>query len=347
MIFVVVGFLGLTGVWVFLVHWYRKPLVPDYQQKRVFITGTDTGIGRQLALELDSKGLTVYAGCLTEQGGKSLQSEASDRMCIILIDVTKPESIAKAKETVQKDLPPGQGLWGLVNNAGIVQSMLFGFSSIDDYRKVMEVNFFGVVNVTDAFAPLLKKSHGRIVNIISVFGRISAFAEPYACSKFALEPYTDGLRRWMRMYDIHVAAIEPGFIPTKLTSESFVEEDLEKCWSKIPTQLKLEYGTGFFKQVKKDFANFQNFNLGFQNTVSLVTNAITHALLAKHPKDRYIVGFDAFTYICGFVFFPDWLYDLSIRIVLPFYSSSKRTIHCEEQLANGYTLHKGSNPLLG
>lgn len=97
-------------------------------------------------------------------------------------------------DTYQGYLASFSDLWALVNNAGIARGMMFDFALMEDYREVLEVNFFGVLGVTEAFQPLIKKSRGRIINVISIMGRCTVAAGPYSSSKFALEGYSDGLR---------------------------------------------------------------------------------------------------------------------------------------------------------
>ena len=84
--------------------WQRKQFIHNYQEKPVFIIGTDTGFGRNLALALDKKGVKVYAGCYTEDGLQSLKEESSDRMKCVKIDVTDQKSLLAAKEFIEADL---------------------------------------------------------------------------------------------------------------------------------------------------------------------------------------------------------------------------------------------------
>ena len=194
LVFTISVFIGLY----LLINWlYRRPYIHGYSHKTVFITGTDSGFGFELSLNLDKKGVKVYAGCYTKEGAENLQRLASSRLKTINIDITNKESVIRARETIEIDLQiNGQQLWGLVNNAGILSGgFVFCLASLEDYRAMMEVNFFGTINVTKTFSPLLQKSAGRIVNVISIGGRCSGgVIEPYTCSKHAMEPYSDGLR---------------------------------------------------------------------------------------------------------------------------------------------------------
>lgn len=291
-------------------QWYRGTFLKDFRDKSVFITGTDSGFGRQLALELDSQGLRVYAGCYQDQGIENLKKCASGRMRICKLDVTDRESIQKAKEFVEKDLPAGQGLWALVNNAGINKGTFFDFALIQDYRDVMAVNFFGAVEVIEVFMPLIKQAHGRIVNLISIMGRNTVTAGPYSSSKFAFMAYSDGLRRAMANFNVKVSIVEPGFFQTAITSWSFTNLDMERQWKNLPPELREEYGEKFFNKLKTrvmEFLKYPTFASG--NKTEMVIETLTHAIGAKHPKDRYIVGFDAKYLYRPLTFLPDYVLD--------------------------------------
>lgn len=87
------------------------------------------------------------------------------------------------------------GLWGIVNNAG--RSLPMGPSEwmqIDDFQSTLKVNMTGVIETTMNFLPLVKRAHGRIVNVASVLGRVAANGGGYCISKFAVEAFSDCLR---------------------------------------------------------------------------------------------------------------------------------------------------------
>lgn len=95
------------------------------------------------------------------------------------------------------------GLWALVNNAGV--SLPVGPSdwlTIEDYKSLMAVNLFGVIDVTLSVLPLIKRVKGRVVNMASVHGRITPTGGPYCISKYGVESFNDGLR-WEKMFLFH------------------------------------------------------------------------------------------------------------------------------------------------
>ncbi|GIX87969.1 17-beta-hydroxysteroid dehydrogenase type 6 [Caerostris extrusa] len=122
--------------------------------KAVFITGCDSGFGNQLAKQLDSKGFRVFAGCLFSYNGGAaeLKRSCSSRLHIVHLDVTKDESVQKAKEFVKNNLA-GCDLWAVVNNAGVLKGFTVEFSKMSDYQDTLEVNTLGQVRVTNAFCP--------------------------------------------------------------------------------------------------------------------------------------------------------------------------------------------------
>jgi len=304
-----------------LIDWlYRRPYINGYTHKSVFITGTDSGFGFELALDLDKKGVKVYAGCYTKEGAANLQSIASDRLKTIDIDITNKESVIRAREAIEKDLQNGQQLWGLVNNAGILTGgYVFCLSRLEDYRTMMEVNFFGTINVTQTFSPLIQKSAGRIVNVISIAGRCSGGMEPYTCSKHAMEPFSDGLRRWMQRYGAHVAIIEPGSFRTTNLIKNFTQQ-FDDYFENQPQELKKEFGDEFMQAMKDDIEKSLNVPIFHSfNPPTVVLDDIKHGLFAKHPKDRYVCGVDA-KYAWRFLpFLPDWFIDFIVYFTFPYH----------------------------
>ena len=177
----------------------------------VLITGASRGIGRAAALRLDRKGFDVIAGVRSEEAGRALAGEASDRLRVVQIDVADEASVRAAAATV------GDRLDVLVNNAGIAVGGVIEALPLADLRHQLEVNVVGQVAVTQALLPALRATSGRIVFISSVSGRASVPAlTPYAASKFAIEAIADGLRVELRAWGIDIVLVEPGSIDTDI-----------------------------------------------------------------------------------------------------------------------------------
>lgn len=178
----------------------------------VVITGCDSGFGEMTAIKLSKMGFHVVAACLTTKGVAKMKNVAA---LTIQCDITKEKDVEELTAATTKYIESkGLRLWGLVNNAGIAVGRCLDWMTMDLYRKVMDVNFFGHVHVTKCFLPLLKHSkNSRIVNLSSMaglngMGGLSA----YCASKFAMEAFMKSLRDEMRAWNIHVSNINPGFM---------------------------------------------------------------------------------------------------------------------------------------
>lgn len=254
------------------------------QRGGVLITGASTGIGEATALRLDKLGFRVFAGVRKPEDGERLKEAGSDRLRVIQpLDVSKQDQIEAAARTVEEGLA-GAPLSGIVNNAGIAAGGALEAIDLDELRRTLEVNAVAPLAVAQAFLPMLRRSRGRIVNMSSIGGRVAQpFAGPYITSKFAIEAINDVLRLELMDWGIQVVAIEPGTIATPIWEKgsSQADEALEKI---TPEQREL-YGKRLQKMAKV---------LARQNTrgapPSKVADAVEHALTAKRPKTRYLVG---------------------------------------------------------
>ena len=190
--------------------------------KTVVITGASTGIGAGAARHLAANGWRVFAGVRKQADGEALTQGASGDLRPILLDVTKPDQVEAAAETVSAALG-GERLAGLVNNAGIAKMGPLAIQPMEDFRAHFDVNVFGLLTMTQAFVPLLGSDAartgppGRIVNITSVGGRLaSPFLGAYTATKHAVEAMTDTLRRELVIYGIDAIAIGPGSVKTPI-----------------------------------------------------------------------------------------------------------------------------------
>jgi len=278
----------------------------------VLITGASTGIGKACALLLDRLGYQVFAGVRKAQIGQGLEAEASERLTSVILDITRPEQIAGAVETVKEASGANKGLAGLVNNAGIAVAGPIEFLPIADLRRQLEVNVIGQIAVTQAFLPLLRRSHGRIVNISSAINRFALpFLGAYCASKFTMQILTDSLRRELAPWNIHVSIIEPGVIETPIWDKSYAAADA--------------IGAGLPPRAKELYAEFFSTGRGFiekfrRRAVSpeAVAKTVRRCLETRRPKSRYIVGSGARLPKLIATFVPDRLVDWGVRKVLKF-----------------------------
>jgi NAD(P)-dependent dehydrogenase (short-subunit alcohol dehydrogenase family) len=193
-------FLSLTS----LVHGAEPP--DAKQAKAVLVTGASTGIGRKITERLAADGYIVYAGARKDSDLQALGRINNVRA--VRLDVTKPDDIEAARKIIER----GQlGLYGLVNNAGVVTIGNVVDTKIEEFDAVMSVNVYGPWRVTRAFAPMIIAAKGRITNIGSINGIVSsAQAGAYSMSKHAIEAFTDALAQEMAPLGVQVSVVEPG-----------------------------------------------------------------------------------------------------------------------------------------
>jgi NAD(P)-dependent dehydrogenase (short-subunit alcohol dehydrogenase family) len=203
--------------------------------KAVLITGANRSIGLELVKEFSKKGLFVYLGTRDLEKGQAVVKELSENgfqnIKAIQIDVTKPDTILAAANSVEAE----QGkLDILINNAGISGALpQSAFDTpINDIQNVFDTNFFGVISVTQAFLELLKKSESaRISNITSGLGSLALHSDPnwkyynfkatsYVTSKAALNAYTIVLAYELRDLPFKVNVIDPGYTATDFNHHS-------------------------------------------------------------------------------------------------------------------------------
>jgi len=185
-------------------------------QKAVLVTGASTGIGRSITERLAAEGHFVYAGARKDKDLEELN--AIKNVQAVRLDVTKPEDIAAALETITQ---AGRGLYGLVNNAGVAITGLFVDTKEEDFDFVMDVNTYGPYRVTKAFTPLIVASKGRITTISSISGILSGRElGVYSMSKHAIEAFGDSLALQLEPQGVKVSLVEPGNYNTEIGSSA-------------------------------------------------------------------------------------------------------------------------------
>jgi len=256
--------------------------IQNLRGRSVFISGCDTGFGRQLALDLDKKGLKVFAGCLTENGVKELKEICSSIAVPIICDITKSDDIKKTTEIISAACP--EGLWALVNNAGIGIAAEWDWASMAMIRKTMEVNFFGHVAVTKSLLGLLKKRQGRIINIASMAGYVAApHIGPYSCTKYAMEAFTDSLRREMKPWHVGVFVLEPYFMSTPMVVDA--NKGIHREWEGVSDEVKAEYG----KEYAEGILNSTK-RIPFMEPPENVVKALVLCVTGINPPLRKRIG---------------------------------------------------------
>jgi len=248
----------------------------------VLVTGTSSGIGRRITELLSERGCPVFAGARKKADLASLA--LLPHVTPVQLDVTRDESIREAIRAVQS---AGQGLYGLVNNAGIVSLAPLLDTPVDELTELLDVNVFGTHRMVRACFPLLRESHGRVVNIGSINGVFpEVFSGAYCVSKYAIEAYTDVLRREFRPLGIHVSVVEPGEFQSKIVS-TFLERkgsNLAKAFEDSPFRDEMKK---YFDQIQTTSGEADRSRYPDPRPVA---EAVFDALFSKDPKRRYLVG---------------------------------------------------------
>lgn len=309
-------FLGLLILF-YLYRWIRElPRVPDKASKYVYITGCDSGFGNLLARHLDKQGFQVIAACFTEKGEEDLRKSCSINVITIHLDVRSDDSINKVAAMI-KDKVGERGLWAVVNNAGVaVPTASCDWLTIDNYRTMLDVNLNGVIAVTLSVLPLIKKAQGRVVNVASVFGRISAAGGPYPVSKYGVEGFNDSLRLNMIPFGVKVLCIEPGFFKTNVTDVDIMGKNVKILWDKLPQEVKDDYGHDYVQKVDKVMK--EKVSKACDGDLMKVVHCMEHAIAAVRPRTRYSAGWDAKFFWLPLSYMPSCISDYILsREVIP------------------------------
>lgn len=234
--------------------------------KSVLVTGASTGIGNKIAERLAADGYFVYATARKPEDLKALG--AMKNVQALRLDVTHPEDIAAALETITK---AGRGLYGLVNNAGIATVGSLADMKFEEYELVMDVNAAGPIRMIKAFEPLIIEQKGRIVNIGSISGILASPNLPaYSMSKHAIEALTDSLAGQLSEVGVRVSVIEPGNYNSAIGQNALARMGVDSPAVRA---------TGFAARANRtDYKEPDD-----------VAKAVEQALFEPEPKRRYMV----------------------------------------------------------
>ena len=198
--------------------------------KVVVITGAGSGIGRALALQLAAQGSQL---ALCDVSADNLQKTVEIagahgvKVYSATVDVADRKAVQTFADNVERVLGKAHVI---INNAGVALAQTVDHMKRSDFEWVMNINFYGVVNGTEAFLPHLKtQKDGHIVNISSIFGIIGVPSQSaYNASKFAVKGFTEAMRQELKSSypHIHVTCVHPGGIKTNIVRNGRIEEDM-------------------------------------------------------------------------------------------------------------------------
>jgi NAD(P)-dependent dehydrogenase (short-subunit alcohol dehydrogenase family) len=217
--------------------------------------------------------------------GEALREETGGRVHPLMLDVTDL-GMVKAAAAEVADVTGGEGIAGLVNNAGVAVFGPVEQASMSEVDKQIQVNVIGALAVTQQFLPALRKGKGRIVNVSSVNGRISIpFSGIYSATKFALEAISDALRVELDGSGISVSVVEPGATATDIRAGAMAD------WAARRDQL-----LGEERELYEDrFQKLVTIIEGVDATAAgheHISRDVLDALTSETPKTRYQTGPD-------------------------------------------------------
>lgn len=247
---------------------------PSSEQKAVLITGASTGLGRAMAELMASKGHFVYAGARKDKDMAELN--AIKNIHAVRLDVTDQDQVDAALKTITE---AGRGLYGLINNAGV--GILYPLTTVpmSELEWLMDVNLYGPVRVTSAFAPLIIESKGRISTTGSISGILSGkMYGPYSMSKHAMEAFTDSLAVEMEPLGVQVSIIDPGGYESNI-GNNVINRMQKQGYDQDDSPYKDIYDRMKSRVESNDPSG----------DPMEVANAALHAMFAPKPKRRYLV----------------------------------------------------------
>jgi NAD(P)-dependent dehydrogenase (short-subunit alcohol dehydrogenase family) len=252
--------------------------------KTALVTGCSSGFGLKIAVTLARNGFRTFATMrdLSKRAALDAALAAANVTAEVLaLDVTDKASIDAAVATV---LAQAGQIDALVNNAGYAMAGFVEDISLDEYRRQMETNFFGVVAVTKAVLPHMRERRsGAIVHLSSLSGRAAnPVISAYAASKFAVEGFSESLALEASLFDVFVVLVEPGFFKTEIVGPN---RQLS-AGTRDPRSPYAEISQDFEKTVDKMVEQLAG-------DPQKVADTVLHILTVAKPQLRYLVGTDA------------------------------------------------------
>ncbi len=193
----------------------------SFEGKTAWITGASSGIGESLALELANRGATLVLTARRADRLEALRAKCADpaRVHVLCGDLLDESAWARLAEEAEA---AAGSIEVLVNNAGVTQRAGAQETRMADVRRLMELNLFAPIGLTNAVLPSMRaRGSGRIVVISSVAGYIGTpFRSSYAASKHAVRGYFDSLRAELHDTGVGVTIVCPGYVSTEISTHA-------------------------------------------------------------------------------------------------------------------------------
>jgi NAD(P)-dependent dehydrogenase (short-subunit alcohol dehydrogenase family) len=249
----------------------------DKAVKTVLITGTSSGIGLATAVAAAQAGMRVVATMRDPGKAEPLRRAAdaagvADRVGVLRLDVVDPVSVSSC---VAEAVDRYGRLDAVVNNAGTGRVGTIEIGGTDEVRATMEVNFFGVVEVTRAALPHLRASRGRVVTVTSVGGVIGQpFNEAYCAAKFAVEGFMESLAPVAATLGVDVTVIEPGAVASEFVA------------AVAPALPALMEAAGPYAPALRAYVDRTTKSFGTAQSAAEAAGTVVEALTAEKPPFR-------------------------------------------------------------
>jgi NAD(P)-dependent dehydrogenase (short-subunit alcohol dehydrogenase family) len=245
------------------------------------VTGSSSGIGYETVLALARNGFTTFATIRNLGKAGQIESVASKEKLpihVVQLDVTDDASVQNAIQEVMKK---AGRIDVVVNNAAYGLTGAFEDLSIEEIKTQYETNFYGVIRVTQAILPIMRKQgSGRIVNISSGAGRFGyPGGSAYVSTKFALEGLSESMAYELEPFGIKVVLVEPGVIRTNFGSSMILAKRAQNPSSPY-SQMMQRMGASL-EQLQKNASD-----------PDLVANIVLQAAISQNPELRYLAGKD-------------------------------------------------------
>ena len=200
-------------------------MTETFENKLCVITGAASGIGRALAIDLAGRGAALALSDVNEEGleeTKAMIGEVpSNRIRYDRLDVADADAIERYAATIAESLGDADYVF---NNAGLTRVGTFDDSPLSSFEKIMDVNFWGVVRMSKAFLPQLKKTRGALVNISSLFGLIGYGGQSHYCaSKFAVRGFNETIAQELKGTGVGVVSVHPGGVATNIARNATLD----------------------------------------------------------------------------------------------------------------------------
>jgi NAD(P)-dependent dehydrogenase (short-subunit alcohol dehydrogenase family) len=203
--------------------------------KTVLVTGTSKGIGLETSLAFGRAGYKVFATMRNTSMADDFKQIIKNESLDISISEMNVDSDVSVKKCLDAIISKHGKVDVLVNNAGIERHGSVEELSMEDFKSIMETNYFGVLRCTKGLLPIMRKNrNGCIINVASVAGHISnSPLGAYAASKFALEAVSEALAQEVKPFNIRVAIVEPGIINTQMAQNIKKASDVHSMYPQV------------------------------------------------------------------------------------------------------------------